>query len=255
MEAVILSSVDKVIRNRGDIERNFRFASVTKLFAAYAALIAVDRHLLDLDEEAGPATVRHLLGHASGLPFDEGGPVSEPGRRRVYSNMGIEVLGEHIETKVGTSIQSWIEQTVLEPLGLSSILIEGSPAHSGEGNAVDLSAFGRELLEPTLIPEELLAEATSPSFGKLSGILPGYGRQQDNAWGLGFEIRATKDPHWLGATFSPSAFGHFGQSGSFLWVDPEVQLTGVYLGDEDFGQKHKDLWPGLTDRMRAGEEF
>ncbi len=41
MEAVILSTVDKVIRNRGDIERNFRFASVTKLFAAYAALIAV----------------------------------------------------------------------------------------------------------------------------------------------------------------------------------------------------------------------
>lgn len=255
MDAVILSSVDKVIQNRGDIEHNFRFASVTKLFAAYSVLVAVDRHLIDLDEQAGPATVRHLLGHASGLPFEGDETVSEPGKRRIYSNTGFDVLGDHVAERVGMSIQTWIEQSVLEPLGLSSILIEGSPAHSGEGNAADLAAFARELLAPTLVSDGLVNEATTLSFGELPGILPGYGRQNNNAWGLGFEIRADKDPHWLGASFSPSAFGHFGQAGSFLWADPEVQLAGVYLGDENFGKKHIELWPGLTDAMRAEEEF
>lgn len=255
MNAIILSSVDKVIRKSGETDQNFALASVTKLFAAYAALIAVDRHLVDLDEEAGPATVRHLLGHTSGLPFEGEKTVSEPGKRRIYSNVGFDVLGEHIAGKVGVSFQEWIEETVLEPLALSSILIEGSPADSGEGNADDVLAFGRELLSPTLLSEELYEEATSTSFGDLSGVLPGYGRQENNAWGLGFEIKAQKRPHWLGESFSPSAFGHFGQSGSFLWVDPEAQLTGAYLGEEKFGKTHIEKWPGLTDKMRAGEEF
>lgn len=255
MDAVILSASDKVLKKRGEIEQIFPFASVTKLFATYATLIAVDRHLLSLDDEAGPATVRHLLGHASGLPMDEGAILSKPGVRRVYSNKGIEVLGDYVAEQVGTSIQEWIEETVLEPLGLSSILIEGSPAHSGEGNAEDLAAFSRELLAPTLVSHELFHEATTVSFGELSGVLPGYGRQKNNAWGLGFEIRADKDPHWLSDTFSPKTFGHFGQSGSFLWVDPDVQLAGVHLGDENFGKKHIELWPELTRKMRAGEDF
>ena len=151
--------------------------------------------------------------------------------------------------------QEWIEETVLEPLGLSSILIEGTPAHSGVGNAEDLAAFSRELLAPTLVSQESYEEATSLSFGELTGVLPGYGRQKNNAWGLGFEIRADKSPQWLAESFSPRAFGHFGQSGSFLWVDPDAQLAGVYLGDENFGQKHIDMWPGLTEKMRAGEDF
>ena len=255
MDAIILSSVDKVIQRSGETDQIFAFASVTKLFAAYAALIAVDRHVVDLDDEAGPATVRHLLGHASGLPFEGRETVSEPGRRRIYSNEGFDVLGDHVADSVGMSFQEWIEETVLEPLSLSSILIEGSPAHSGEGNAEDLAAFSRELLSPTLVSDELFTEATSLTFGELSGVLPGYGRQNNNAWGLGFEIRANKDPHWLGTSFSPSAFGHFGQAGSFLWADPEVQRAGVYLGDENFGKKHIELWPGLTDAMRAEEEF
>lgn len=255
MDAVILSSVDKVIKTRGQIAQDFPFASVTKLFATYATLVAVDRHLVSLDDEAGPATVRHLLGHASGLPLNDGATLAEPGTRRIYSNKGIEVLGDHVAGRVGMEFQEWIEETVLEPLGLSSILIEGTPAHSGVGNAEDLAAFSRELLAPTLVSQESYEEATSLSFGELTGVLPGYGRQKNNAWGLGFEIRADKSPHWLAESFSPRAFGHFGQSGSFLWVDPDAQLAGVYLGDENFGQKHIDMWLGLTEKMRAGEDF
>lgn len=251
MDAIILSDKDKVVDQRGETSHVFPFASVTKLFAAYSALIAVERHLVSLDDEAGPATVRHLLGHASGLPFDHGA-TREPGSRRIYSNKGIEVLGDKVAECVGTSFQEWMEETVLVPLGLSSILIEGSPAYSGEGNVEDLAAFGRELLNPTLISRELMDEATSLSFGELSGVLPGFGRQKNNAWGYGFEIRDHKDPHWLSDKFPPETFGHFGQSGSFLYVDPVNNMTGAYLGDMNFSDVHKAFWPVLTEGMFDG---
>jgi CubicO group peptidase (beta-lactamase class C family) len=79
-----------------------------------------------------------------------------------------------------------------------------------------------ELLSPSLIGEELLADATRPTFPGLSGVLPGFGRQPDCAWGLGFEVRGGKQPHWTGSRNSPGTFGHFGQSGSFIWVDPQA---------------------------------
>ena len=58
-----------------------------------AALVAAEEGIVDLDEPAGPpgATLRHLLAHASGLPFEPGPPISQPGRRRIYSNYGFEV--------------------------------------------------------------------------------------------------------------------------------------------------------------------
>ena len=58
-------------------------------------------------------------------------------------------------------------------------------------------------------------------FPGLVGVLPGFGRMDPNDWGLGFELRDAKSPHWTGARNSPRTFGHFGGSGTFLWVDPE----------------------------------
>jgi hypothetical protein len=48
------------------------------------------------------------------------------------------------------------------------------------------------------------------------GVVPGFGRQSRSDWGLGFEIRDRKAPHWTGQRNSPPTFGHFGRSGSFL---------------------------------------
>src|SRR5918994_134889 len=63
---------------RGDARRVFRWASVTKPVTALAALVAAEEGTLDLDEPAGPpgATVRHLLAHASGLPFEGTTPIA-----------------------------------------------------------------------------------------------------------------------------------------------------------------------------------
>jgi CubicO group peptidase (beta-lactamase class C family) len=89
------------------------------------------------------------------------------------------------------------------------------------------------------------------AFPGLVGVLPGYGRMEPNDWGLGFELRDTKEPHWTGRRNSPRTFGHFGQSGSFLWVDPEAGLACACLSDRRFGDWAKKAWPRLSDAVVA----
>jgi CubicO group peptidase (beta-lactamase class C family) len=82
-------------------------------------------------------------------------------------------------------------------------------------------------------------------------VLPGFGRQNPNDWGLGCEIRDHKRPHWTAAGNSPRTFGHFGQSGSFLWVDPDAGIGCASLADRPFGEWASGLWPRLSERVLA----
>ena len=258
------------ILEAGEVDEVLPFASVTKPIVAWSALVAADRGLLDLDAPAragtarvGPgagaapappgATVRHLLAHASGIAFDSDAVLAPCGTRRIYSNRGIEILGERLQEATATPVERWVEATVLEPLGMSSVLVPGSPAHSGEGTARDLAVFAGELAAPRLISASLAAEATSVVFPGLDGVLPGYGRQAPNDFGLGVEVRGHKHPHWTGRAGSPTTFGHFGQSGSFIWVDPEARRQAVFLGERRFAAVHKDIWPDLCDQILALE--
>lgn len=91
------------------------------------------------------------------------------------------------------------------------------------------------------------ADAITVQFPGVNGVLPGFGVQRPNDWGLGFEIRDGKSPHWTGSANSPATFGHFGQSGTFLWVDPVADLALVALTDRDFGDWTYALWPAISD--------
>ena len=240
----------------GDVDEIFPFASVTKPIVAWSALVAVDRGLLDLDAPAGApapdgATIGHLLSHSSGIAADSDERLASPGTRRIYSNRGIEILGQWLQEATGTPLETWVETTVLEPLGMASVLIPGSPAHSGEGSARDLSLFARELASPRLVSPALAERACAPVLPELDGVLPGYGRQVPNPFGLGVEVRGAKSPHWTGKGNSPQTFGHFGQSGSFMWVDPVAERQAVFLGAEPFGQIHRKTWPALGDQILA----
>ena len=240
----------------GDVDEIFPFASVTKPIVAWSALVAVDRGLLDLDAPAGApapdgATIGHLLSHSSGIAADSDERLASPGTRRIYSNRGIEILGQWLQEATGTPLETWVETTVLEPLGMASVLIPGSPAHSGEGSARDLSLFARELASPRLVSPALAERACAPVLPELDGVLPGYGRQVPNPFGLGVEVRGAKSPHWTGKGNSPQTFGHFGQSGSFIWVDPVAERQAVFLGAEPFGQVHRKTWPALGDQILA----
>jgi CubicO group peptidase (beta-lactamase class C family) len=233
----------------GSVDEVLRFASVTKPLTAYAVLVAAQDGVLHLDEPAGPegSTVRHLLAHASGLPFSEGGPSSPAGARRVYSNLGYDMLGDLVAARVGLPFAEHLDLEVLQPLGMTHTVLEGSPAADGRGTVNDLLAFGRELLAPDLLDADLHREATTLAFPGLDGVLPGHGRQTPNDWTLGFELKDAKSPHWTGERLSPATFGHFGQSGSFLFVDPEAGIASAFLADRDYGGWAAKVWPTFTD--------
>ena len=134
-------------------------------------------------------------------------------------------------------------------MGLASVEIEGSPAYSGRANAADLMVFARELAHPTLVSSELASNAQSVHFPELSGIAPGYGNFRPCPWGLGCEIKGEKNPHWTAPQSSAATFGHFGQAGSFLWVDPLSGERAVFLGEEPFGPWHHDNWSTLNEEI------
>jgi CubicO group peptidase (beta-lactamase class C family) len=241
-----------VVDAYGDVEHVFRWASVTKIATALAVLVAAEEGVVDLDEPAGPpgSTVRHLLAHASGLPFEAGGrAIGKPGARRIYSNEGFAVLAEHVEAVAEMPFAEYLRRAVLQPLGMTRTDLRGSPASGLSGPLTDLLALGGELLAPTLIASETLAEATSVAFPGLDGVLPDYGRLSPNDWGLGFELRDAKSDHWTGSRVSRRTFGHFGGSGTFVWVDPELGGALGCLTDLEFGDWAKRAWPALSDAV------
>ena len=237
----------------GEQERAFPLASVTKPIVAYAVLIAVEEGAVDWDDAAGPegATVRHLAAHTSGVSFEEGKVQAKPGARRIYSNRGFELLAEAVAAGAGMPFDDYLQEAVLGPLGMAATRLVGTAGAGITSTCADMTRFAAELQEPTLVSAVTLAEATSVAFPGLDGVLPGYGRQRPNDWGLGVEIRDGKSPHWTGTQSSPRTYGHFGQSGTFLWVDPDAGAACVVLTDRDFGPWAVEAWPPFTDRVLA----
>jgi CubicO group peptidase (beta-lactamase class C family) len=238
----------------GDADLIFPLASVTKLLTAVAVLVAIEEEILHLDEPAGPpgSSVRLLLCHASGLPHDGSTPIAEPGRRRIYGNSAFELLGELVADRAGVAFADYLHEAVCAPLGMLATTVPASAAHSGLSTVADLLQFAGELLAPTrILAPETLAEATMAQLPDLAGVLPGYGRQDPNPWGLGFELHGHKAPHWMPSDASPDAFGHFGRSGAFLWVDPAPGVACIALADEPFGDWAIEAWPALGAAVLA----
>ena len=248
-----VATADGIVAVHGATDFRVGWGSVTKLLVAYATLIAAEEGALDLDEPAGPegSTVRHLLAHASGLAWDSPAPLGKPGERRIYSNTGYIALADHVERRTEMPFPDYLRAGVLEPLGLQASL-EGDAAGGMVGSLGDMLAFGREALAPTLLAPETLAEATTVQFPGLVGVLPGFGRQTPNDWGLGFELRGHKSPHWSGTRNSPRTYGHFGSkpgTATFLWVDPERRLVAAAVADVSFGEWAATGWPALSDDL------
>ena len=246
-----VTSAEATLGVAGDPTWVAGIASVAKLLVGMTALVAVEEGTVDLDEPAGPpgSTVRHLLSHASGLNFDDDAALARPGRRRIYSNAGIERFAEHLARRAEMPFEEYLRAGVLEPLGMASTELHGSPAHAVTSTVDDLLRFARQLLRPTLVSAETLADATRPHFPELGGVLPDIGRFEPNPWGLTFEIRDGKQPHWTGTRNSPETFGHFGGSGSFLWVDPVAGLAAVAITDREFGPWALEAWPAFSDTV------
>jgi CubicO group peptidase (beta-lactamase class C family) len=248
----------------------FEVASVTKLMTSLAALAAVEAGHLGLDQPVPEAvragggdgvTVRHLLAHAGGFPFEPPGRPRPPGQRRIYSNVGFRLLAEAVADAAGVSFPTWLSSSVLDPLGMSATRlvqrrdIDGDPAAGAASTLDDLIRLARCLLErgAPVVGGELFDEATRVQFPGLAGLVPGVGRFDPCDWGLGFELHDGKHPHWMGDRRSEAAFGHFGATGCFLWVDPDAGLAAAAVTDRSFddGKWGMATWPAWSDRLPA----
>jgi CubicO group peptidase (beta-lactamase class C family) len=244
---------DGILAAHGPTAQAFPLASVSKVLAAIAVHIAVEEGTVGLDDDVADAggpdgtTVRHLLAHASGLPPDgDRTPLGPPERKRIYSNVGFEVLGDHVAARTGMAMEDYVRAALVDPLGLGATTITGSPAHGYASSVDDLAALLVALHGGRLLAASSLEAMTTPAYPDLAGVLPGYGAQDPNPWGLGVEVRGTKDPHWTAPANSPATWGHFGRAGTFLWWDPAVEVGLVVLTDREFGPWAIDAWPQLA---------
>ena len=249
--AAAVVSAGELVGSSGDLEWVTRLASISKLLAAYAGLIAVEEDTIALDQSAGRdgATIRHLLAHAAGYAFDSPDVIADVEKKRIYSNTGIEVFADVLAASAGIPFPEYLREAVFRPLGMNSTELEGSPAHAVRSSVADLIAFVQELRSPRLVARTTLDEATSIQFPALSGVVPGVGRFDPNPWGLGFEIKGTKKGHWTGGLTSERTYGHFGGAGTFLWLDPERDLAAIALTNHEFGRWALEAWPVFNDEV------
>jgi len=135
----------------------FRIASITKIFTATAIMQLVEQGKLDLDTDVNsyltdfkvknnfpePITLRHLMTHSAGfeeskidqiiVDYEQGDSVNSiledlkihfpeqvraPGTYASYSNHGIVLMGRIIEVASGEPYHDYIEQHILEPMGM-----------------------------------------------------------------------------------------------------------------------------------------
>jgi CubicO group peptidase (beta-lactamase class C family) len=242
-----------VVASFGEQTAPFKWASVTKVLTAMTIWVAWEEGTVTWDDPAGPpgATLSDVLSHASGLAPDDDRILAAPRTRRIYSNRGIEIAAEHLAARAGIPFEEYLRIGLLEPLEMIGVRLEGSPAHGATGTLEDLIKLATELHAPSLISPQTLDGCVRVSVPGLAGVLPGFGRQASNDWGLGVEVRDHKKPHWTGERNSPRTFGHFGQSGGFLWIDPEQSLALATLSARSFGSWAAEAWPRLSDAVIA----
>jgi CubicO group peptidase (beta-lactamase class C family) len=243
-----------VIAVHGETDRTFRLASISKVITAWTCLIAVEEGSVSLDDAVGPpeSTLRHCLAHAAGYGFDTATPIMGVGKRRIYSNTGIEIAAKHVAERTGLMFADYMNEAIFEPLGMSDTSLKASPAYAVFSTVDDMALFMQELIQPSLISAVTAQDAITVQYPELGGVIPGLGSYKPNPWGLGIEIRDGKQPHWTGLLNSPQTFGHFGGSGTMMWIDPTIDTGLIALTDLNFDKWSAEAlvaWPSLSDAV------
>ena len=250
---------NQVVATHGDTRALFRLASLAKPISSWAILVAVEEGIVGLDDElpadfAGQTGVvlRHLLSHAGGYPFNGTTPIARPERTRTYSNGGIELAAELVAAASEMDFADYLDLAVFQQLGMADSSLRGSPAHRVWSTVDDVVRFLGEVYSPTLLSGSTGDDAVSVQYPSLGGIVPGVGRYDECPWGLGFELRGAKTPHWTGSRNAPGTYGHFGGAGTMMWTDRDAGLSLVALTDRPFDEWADDalrLWPELSDAV------
>ncbi|HEY1480800.1 MAG TPA: serine hydrolase domain-containing protein, partial [Gaiellales bacterium] len=194
-------------------------------------------------------------------------PIDPPGTFRRYSNAGYALAGQVVEDAAEMPFGTYLERALLEPLALDASLgcdpsdagrtatvrepgrwrdghdlfngdvfrAAAPPESGGFATARAYGAFLSVLLAGGVAPGgrlldgETVGEMLRTQFGEPPGIVAGVGEWAAVGWGLGLDVRGTREPHWTGDSLSPGANTHFGSSGTLAWIDRERGVGLVVL--------------------------
>jgi len=273
----------------------FDLASITKAVSTTSAIMKlVDEDKLNLDDmviqylpefigkqkshytQKRNTTIRHLITHTGGLPpfkqyFKIEGtrqaridsifntePIVGLNDSTIYSDVGLIVLGEVIESITKTPLDVYVDSVVFKPLGMSSTFynpsakkinrivptenslfhnklikgfvhdenaysLGGVAGHAGLfSTAKDLAIFSQMMLNGGRYGwKRVFNEQTVLDFTSRSQIM------ESSSYGLGWDTPSGKSSG--GIYLSDSSFGHTGYTGTSLWIDKENQLFVILL--------------------------
>jgi CubicO group peptidase (beta-lactamase class C family) len=224
----------------------------------------------------------------AGLRWEEP-PGYPPGTQRWYSNAGYVQAAHLLEGASAMSCAAYLAEAVLSPLRMDASLglkpadeqraaRVWQPGSYGEGELFNSEQFRRDappqgggfasaraygaLLScllagggaggRALLAGETVDEMLAPQFGPLPGGVGGVGEWPDLCWGLGFDVRGRRQPHWSGNALSSRAASHFGASGTLAWLDPERGLGLVALANRGtYAGWWREPWADLGAAVTA----
>lgn len=209
----------------------FSICSVSKLFTSIAVMQLRDAGKLNLDDpikkhlpwfdiqqtytDVPPATVRGLLTHTSGLPRESFPywtdptfpfPTREAMMERVssqrtlyptdryfqYSNLGMALLGEIVAAASGMSYDSYIQQRILDPLGMTDTTTDIPVELAGGRLATGYTPLDRAGQRHALASFQTRAIAPAAGYASTVEDLGRFAAWQfrllDSAWGTSAEL-------------------------------------------------------------------
>lgn len=211
-------------------------------------------------------------------------PEVESDMRVQYSNLGYGILGVLLERVTNQICADALHDLVIQPLGIQAWLGDNPDVtcavigdvrgrHRGTDLETYNSLFWRSLALPWggLCTDAHGALSIVQAFSSQSDLLSPARRNDatrdytnhlaggfmkplmwdQSPWGLGPELRGSKQPHWVSNTFPPDSFGHSGASGMLAWYDPQSMFSFALLGaraaDSGWLLRHA---PEISRRLR-----
>lgn len=191
----------------------------------------------------------------------------EPGTEMLYSSFGIQLIGEIIRRISKRSLADYAKERIFNPLGMNDTFYglpkdlrqrvvlhaeegpyagyndpqsqeRGSPSGGVFSTVLDSAAFMQMFLNRGTYGDGQVLSAASTA-AMTHNQIPGIKAKliteifPEASWGLGWSVNHAYKGRVYGETLpSKSTFLHSGGGGVLLWVDPELDIVGVYFSTE-----------------------
>lgn len=291
-------------------ETLYDLASLTKVTATLPALLLLlQEEKIRLEDPIGyffpdcptdkkAITIAQLLTHTSGLPADleertrksqillpdllyQQKLLQEPGKKVIYSDLGMIWLGLLIEKVTGVRLDQFVTQRVFAPLGMNHTLycpnnhsiknisntefdsltgayivgevhdekafvMGGIAGHAGLfATADDLARYAQSWMDEdrAIISKEWRAAA-------IRCQTPAGTERRGYCW----QSNDPSHPLSCGSTFHPDSYGHTGFTGTSIWIDPVHEWAVIFLTNAvHLGRDHqlRRLRPMIHDAVTA----